>query len=579
MLAEALPAVTNVAAPRFIGAGDGAVFAWHHQPAADVRRGAGVILCPALGYEYMSAYRTWRLLAERLAARGFDVMRLDYHGTGSSAGDAEGPGRVEAWLRSIAMATGALRESSGIDDVAFVGLRAGALLALQAAAEAGGIDRLVLWSPFASGRSYIRELRAVARLNGQSEEDDGPAINSQGHLLSAETVEALSRWTAGSIASCPAGEVLIVDRADRKAEAGLEPQLTRLGSRVERRVVEGTAEMLLPPHLSVVPVPAIDGIVEWLGRWRTPLPPPGTRPAPAGDDEGLATGRYRERPVAFGADGRLFGMVTRPASASPIESAVIFLSTGAGHQVGPHRMYVPLAREWASRGHLVLRFDLGGIGDSPAAAERDAGEAYPERMHEDVRDAIALTRRLAPRARVVLAGLCSGGWLAFDAARRGFDVDGIVAINPPLYLRDGNREWVRQQRRFERYQQAARDPMKWVGVLRRRTSAAHAVREVTRRLHQAARERMRAMIGREPDGLGRDLRTIAGRDVRTLLVFSDGDNGLRYFEQHGSLAQRRVEVRDVVRHVVVQGAGHAFQPTTAQRVLRALLDDFVSAGS
>jgi dienelactone hydrolase len=301
-------------------------------------------------------------------------------------------------------------------------------------------------------------------------------------------------------------------------------------------------------------------------------------PAPAGDDEGLATGRYRERPIAFGPDGRLFGMVTRPASASPIESAVIFLSTGAGHQVGPHRLYVPLAREWASRGHLVLRFDLGGIGDSVAASERDAGEAYPARMHEDVRDAIAMTRRLAPRARVVLAGLCSGGWLAFDAARRGFDVDGIVAINPPLYLRDGNREWVRQQRRFDRYQQAARDPVKWVQVLRRRASAAQAVREVTRRLHQAARERVRAIVGRsEADGLSRDLRTIAGRGVRTLLVFSDGDNGLRYFEQHAPPAQRRVEVRAVVRHVVVQGAGHAFQPTAAQRVLRALLDDFVAA--
>ena len=48
--------------------------------------------------------------------------------------------------------------------------------------------------------------------------------------------------------------------------------------------------------------------------------------------------------------------------------------------MGPHRLYVPLARDWAARGHHVLRYDLGGIGDSappPGAADNIA---YPAHM-------------------------------------------------------------------------------------------------------------------------------------------------------------------------------------------------------
>src|SRR5690349_12729915 len=88
------------AAPRFFGSRERPLFAWHHR-ASSGRRDAVIVLCPPLGYEYMSAYRTWRLLAERLAALGFDVLRFDYDGTGNSAGVYEDPCRVDAWKRSI----------------------------------------------------------------------------------------------------------------------------------------------------------------------------------------------------------------------------------------------------------------------------------------------------------------------------------------------------------------------------------------------------------------------------------------------------------------------------------------------
>ena len=51
----------------------------------------------------MSAYATFRILAEQIAALGFDVLRLDYDGTGNSSGDYDEPDRAGAWLRSVAL--------------------------------------------------------------------------------------------------------------------------------------------------------------------------------------------------------------------------------------------------------------------------------------------------------------------------------------------------------------------------------------------------------------------------------------------------------------------------------------------
>src|SRR5258705_6760804 len=90
----------QVARPGFIALDGRALFMWHHPPPSHLSRGAAIVLCPPLGYEYMSAYRTLRILADRLAAIGFDALRFDYDGTGNSAGDVEQPGRVDAWLQS-----------------------------------------------------------------------------------------------------------------------------------------------------------------------------------------------------------------------------------------------------------------------------------------------------------------------------------------------------------------------------------------------------------------------------------------------------------------------------------------------
>jgi len=568
--------------PRFIAMGERALFTWHHPPPSSLRRGRGIVICPPLGYEYMSTYRTLRILATRLAAIGFDVLRVDYDGTGNSTGNPDDPDRVAAWLTSIDCVMAETRRLSGSHRIALAGLRAGALLAVQAAVAAGGVERLVLCSPVSSGRRYVHELKAIASLSEERDSDEntvGAAVNVAGHIVTADTLAGLARLDTTSVTARPACQVLIVDRDDRPSDPGVEARLQVLGSHVVRCRASGTAEMLLPPHLAKVPTQALGDIESWFGDWQVtrstvsvPQPPIDDARTPEFAGDG-----YAEQPVQFGQDGRLFGIFDCPAVPVNGKPSIVLLNNGASHNVGPHRLHVPLARNWAAGGHAVLRFDLGGIGDSAAPPGARHGFAYATHMLDDARDAIAWVRKKAPGRPVIVVGLCSGGWLAFKAARQGLDVDAVVSINPPLYLLEGRSNWPGECQQLQQCYQWSRHPSKWMEACRNIQSHAAGIRAIPHDLVRRLSIPFSAALGDAfVPALSGDLRAIARRGIHTLFVFSRGDDGLAYFQYYSPHALRRDSVRRCIQHIVVEDAGHTFRPRVAQRRLCALLTDFVT---
>jgi alpha-beta hydrolase superfamily lysophospholipase len=579
MLLESVEHVeTPTAQPHYLTEGERPLFTWHHPAKPNVRRGAGVVLCAPIGSEYICAYRAWRILAERLAGVGFDVFRFDYEGTGDSAGDPEEPDRLQAWLRNIQCVLTEAQRVTGWNEVALIGLRIGATLALEAAAARGGVARLVLWSPFRSGRSYVRELKAFASISHKDyvTTQGGAGILAAGYILPAAIAGALEGLDLNSLSTAPAPNVLLLEHDNRSPDPAIRQRLECLGSRVLCVRPSGTATMLEQVALSKVPDASIDAITSWLTDWPSPgRMSPGVRGK--SDNVSLAHGlNYQERGVRFGPADRLFGILTAPNSVSTAP-AVILLNTGIEYRVGPHRLYVPLARELAARGHVVLRYDLGGIGDSappPGAAEN---VAYPAHALDDAREAIAFVSKQAPGRRVILAGLCSGAWHAFCAAKDGLQVDGIVSVNPPLYLRDRAPKTTQKPEYQEigSYRRALRDPARWRKVLRGRSAYWSFVRFAGAYVKWKTSGWLGAAFGgRLLDGLARDLNAITARGVTSLFVFSSGDTGLEYFRIQGEPALRRRHVRKRIRHIVVDGAGHTFSPPAAQQSLREVLIDF-----
>jgi alpha-beta hydrolase superfamily lysophospholipase len=142
--------------PYFFGPSPHRLYACHHFPVAESAATRAVVICPATGHEYERSHRCLRQLALQLARAGHHVLRFDYRGTGDSAGELARYGLVD-WKQDIHGAIDECLRLSGRKPLCVIGLRLGATLAAQAAAERKDIESLVLYAPIADGKSLFGE--------------------------------------------------------------------------------------------------------------------------------------------------------------------------------------------------------------------------------------------------------------------------------------------------------------------------------------------------------------------------------------------------------------------------------------
>ena len=141
---------------RFIRVGDQSLFTYVHCPTQPQATHA-VVLCHAVGHEYMRSHRAMRQLATRLTDRGFYVLRFDYSGTGDSSG-VDSDATIAAWTKEIKTAIAHLRMVSGCTRISAAGIRFGGTLLSQVSHE---FDRLVLWDPVISGEEHLQTLATM----------------------------------------------------------------------------------------------------------------------------------------------------------------------------------------------------------------------------------------------------------------------------------------------------------------------------------------------------------------------------------------------------------------------------------
>ncbi len=103
-------------------------------------------------------------------------------------------------------------------------------------------------------------------------------------------------------------------------------------------------------------------------------------------------------------------------------------NSGIDCHVGPNRLWVDLARQLAARGLRSIRFDLSGLGDSPARPGQPTRLSYAPEALADVSDVAAAMSPEDP-SNVVLVGLCSSAYLSLEGALALLP-RGVAAINP-----------------------------------------------------------------------------------------------------------------------------------------------------
>lgn len=133
---------------------------------------------------------------------------------------------------------------------------------------------------------------------------------------------------------------------------------------------------------------------------------------------------YVERPVLFGPEQDQVAVLTVPDRPSGV--GLLLMNAGLVHRVGPNRLNVELARRVARDGHLTLRLDLAGFGDSPSRAEGLGFEAGAVR---DLRQAMDWLRAHHGIERFVCAGLCSGADVSLELAAADPAVRAAVLVD------------------------------------------------------------------------------------------------------------------------------------------------------
>ena len=133
---------------------------FYHPPTAaeSEKRDYSILLCNPFGQEAIRSHRLIRLLAERLARVGFSVLRFDYYATGDSPG-ADEEADIDGWIGDVLSAHAELERLSGNSSCAWLGLRLGGAIALQASSKiAHALDKIVLWDPVVDGEGYLDEI-------------------------------------------------------------------------------------------------------------------------------------------------------------------------------------------------------------------------------------------------------------------------------------------------------------------------------------------------------------------------------------------------------------------------------------
>ena len=572
-----------------------ALFAWLHPG----RPGCGraVVLCPPVGHEQVHSHRAWRHLAEAVAPAGFPVLRFDYHGTGDSAGTDEDPDRLATWRQNVRDAVAWVRRQLGCEHLTLVGLRLGAALAYLTAAEEP-IDQLVLWAPVVSGRKYVRELRALSAAGAASfpAAPGGPGdIEPAGFVVTAQTAADLGGIDL--LAARPRCErVLIVGRDDLPDDGRLRAHLTLTGIPNEQVAAPGYADMMAEPHHTRVPHAAIEVIANWL---RTDdageIGPADVENQSTAVIDVADDGRVREQVCTIRAGRRLFGITSEPPrQAAEGRTWVVLLNAGSAYRVGPNRLYVELARALATQGFPCLRLDLAGIGDSPAADPSRENDCYPPTGFGDIDRALGYLERHRGASRVVLVGLCSGAYFAFQSAAQTASplLVGAVAINPlTFFWKDGmSLEAPAANRLAEMhyYMTAAVRPGKWLKMLagRSRLGLRGAARVLVERWRLARRWVGMPAPTRWAEGLPAhreqpdvpgDLARIVRRGRRLAFVFARSDPGPWILRVSARRLLARLRRAGYVHVRTIDDADHTFSCRASRRALVEAVSDHLRA--
>jgi pimeloyl-ACP methyl ester carboxylesterase len=549
----------------------------------------GALIVPPFGWEDVCSYRPLRCLGRTLAENGIPALRFDLPGTGDSAGGSRDDGLLDAWIRSVNDAALELRRSTGVADVAVVGIRLGAMLAVSAMAQESTVQDLILWGARSNGRALLRELRAFGNMQDAeyasgvgSPTEAVPGLEIAGFFMTPETLRALEALDLSLLPVMQGKRALVLSCDDLPADAKLVRALEKSGCAVQSGTGSGYAAMMAVPHEAIAPTETAQLIVEFLTR---------DRPKNRNDRTTTmaATSFFAEHPTSVSASvipiggrhgtrvlestymiessgGSMFGVLSEPeVKTRQADCCVLFLNAGAVRHVGPNRMWVETARRWAARGITCLRLDLQSIGESDGDQNLDTPALYQDELVEQVEVAMDSLRVRTGARKFAAIGLCSGAFWAFQAAVRRPEIRGAILLNQRLFFWDPE---VDRRRLLRRTVKGLIDWSDW-----RRLMQGEVTAGMIKDIGRAAIDRLQQHRAGAPrrlqipaDAMADAWAALERSRSRVTFVFTEGEPLLREMEEEGQMPPETIPC------IRIANSGHTFRPLWAQKIIHELID-------
>jgi alpha-beta hydrolase superfamily lysophospholipase len=565
---------------------------FYHAGRSDRHDRKAVLLLAPIGYEELCSRATWRALAEGIAGAGHACLRFDYPGTADAVDPAGEPEGISDWVVAGRQCMAFLRKYNPGVELVLVGQGFGASLAVQLGAEAPDVAATVLMAPFAKGRAYLRELQAwshmvTERMGIGPDPSDDNGYGVAGMTLPGSRVAAIQGIDLTRTTRSPAARILLAERTQNSRETPIGHHLKTLGADVTSIDYAGYETILQDPTLAEPQLGTLTRIVSWIddlpnspkaGAGVSARSPEPARPI-AGPD-------YRELPVRFGPDARLFGVLCQPLGRKSSAIAVL-ANSGRDYHIGWGRATVKQARALAARGIASFRFDASGIGDSPASASTPAEVLYSDEHIADMRHAIDYVETL-DAGPIALVGRCSGAYAAFQVAVQDARVRNVVVINIMRFV------WNPRETVAEAVLSAHRTISGSVAMmfskrnLRRLLSGNLRIRVAV----QFVLKRLAGVISSIPGriaagGSGQNLyseghrrfQILHDRGVRLAMVFSEGDHALDEFRAYMGRKGAQLRRYPNASVAIVPDADHNFTHSAAGARLTDALCDVLAAPS
>lgn len=268
----------------------------------------------------------------------------------------------------------------------------------------------------------------------------------------------------------------------------------------------------------------------------------------------------REEVLLFGKKSSLVGIMTYPPETERVNKlpVIMLLNAGLLHRVGPNRLYVKMARNLATLGFMVLRYDFSGIGDSPV---RSDNLPFLERWVNELLEAMDYLQVTRGIDRFISMGLCGGAYVSFKTACFDSRIVGVALFNSQDHLHDDSNEKLSSgiRNRILALQNwrisfsSSFNAKKWLKVVTGKVDYLAIARNQLRNLFT----RKKRIVSGAKKGVA-DMHLLAGRGVHVLHVYSEGDEGLDYFHLMLGDNIREWIACGRLKVEIIPGANHTF---------------------